>query len=224
MLDMNKLALFIHDLKRSVEPCRVGLSASFAPAHFSNFSFVQMNSPLLKSKARVSKPAPAGTITSWEVSAPFDGKTLERKYEITSPDKQKLNWRTLASESSGITNLARLQGINEGVNTVFARVTIQSDREQFKKLKFGFSDEVKVYFNDRLIYGGSDTYQSRDYRFLGTMDFFDEVYLLLKMGINELWFAVSEDFGGWGILAALDNLDGVTINKEDAIDQADSPP
>jgi hypothetical protein len=32
---------------------------------------------------------------------------------------------------------------------------------------------------------------------------FDELILPLKRGDNELWFAVSEDFGGWAVTAAL---------------------
>ena len=45
---------------------------------------------------------------------------------------------------------------------------------------------------------------SRDYRFLGTIGYFDAVYLQLKKGRNDLWIAVSENFGGWGIKAKLE--------------------
>jgi len=64
-----------------------------------------------------------------------------------------------------------VQGLGEGRDTVYARVIITSDREQMKMLRFGFSDRVKVYFNDQLIFGGNDVYGSRDYRFLGTSAF-----------------------------------------------------
>ena len=52
---------------------------------------------------------------------------------------------------------------------------------------------------------------SRDYRYLGTIGYFDEVFLPLEPGKNELWFAVGENFGGWGLEARLDGADGVTI-------------
>ena len=96
-------------------------------------------------------------------------------------------------------------------NTVFARLKINSEREQIKKVRFGFSDNVKVYFNRNLIYGGTDIYRSRDYRFLGTLGLWDELYLPLKAGNNELWFAVTENFGGWGVKALFDNQDGIKI-------------
>lgn len=53
----------------------------------------------------------------------------------------------------------------------------------------------------------------RDYRFLGTIGLFDEVYLPLKKGENELWLAVTESFGGWGIKALIEDLAGLTIKN-----------
>jgi len=79
------------------------------------------------------------------------------------------------------------------------------------KVAFGYSDPVRAYFNDRLVYSGDNGYQTRDYRYLGTIGLFDEVWLPLERGDNELWFAVSEDFGGWGIVCRLQDLDGVEI-------------
>jgi hypothetical protein len=96
-------------------------------------------------------------------------------------------------------------------NTVFARITIDSARQQIKKLKFGFSDRIKVYLNDRLLYSGNNNYRSRDYRFLGTIGYFDELYLPLEKGKNELWMAVSESFGGWGIKCRFEDMEGITL-------------
>jgi hypothetical protein len=150
---------------------------------------------------------------SWLVSSPIEGKSLEAKYQLNPADKQNLSWRKLASESTGVANLARLQGIKDGRDTVFARLIIQSEREQVKKIKFGFSDEVKAYFNDRLIYGGSDIWRSRDHRFLGTISLFDDLYLPLKKGDNELWLAITENFGGWGVKALIEDRTGITIKE-----------
>ncbi|HVX52080.1 MAG TPA: hypothetical protein VHB48_18115 [Chitinophagaceae bacterium] len=36
------------------------------------------------------------------------------------------------------------------------------------------------------------------------MGFYDAVFLNLKKGDNEVVFAISEDFGGWGVMARLD--------------------
>jgi hypothetical protein len=47
---------------------------------------------------------------------------------------------------------------------------------------------------------------SRDYRYLGTIGLFDSVTLPLKAGENEIWIAVSEAFGGWGIMDRIVDL------------------
>lgn len=212
--DLNTPALFVSELKREIKAGRVGLQVgNFAPAYYSNFSFTPMSAPPLKGKAKAAERAPVGTVMRWAVSNVIEGKSLEGKLQLTAADKQKLKWQTLACESTGIANLARLAGVDDKKNTVFARLVITSDREQVKKLRFAFSDEVKVYFNDRLLYSGSDVYQSRDYRFLGTVGLFDELYLPLKKGDNELWLAVTENFGGWGVKAVFDDMSGISIQE-----------
>jgi hypothetical protein len=76
---------------------------------------------------------------------------------------------------------------------------------------FGFSDGVTIYLNDKALYAGSDIFMSRDYRFLGTIGFFDTLFLPLKKGDNELWLVVSEVFGGWGVKAKLENMDNISL-------------
>jgi hypothetical protein len=210
--DMDVPALFISDQKREIKSGKVGISVgNFAPGYYSNFSYTPLKNPTLKGKAKETEPTPAGTITSWMISNPIEVKTLE--YQLTANDKQNLNWKKLDSESNGVTNLARLSGISKDKYTVFARLIIESEEDQIKKLRFGFSDEIKVYLNDRLIFGGNDSYRSRDYRFLGTIGYFDELYLPLKKGTNELWMAVSENFGGWGIKALFEDTKGITVKS-----------
>lgn len=212
--DMVTPALFVNEQKREIKSGKVGFSASnFASAYFSNFSFTPISNPPLKGKAKASEPTPVGTVMSWQVSSVIEGKTLEKKYRLTEADKQQLSWKKIDCESTGLANLARLHGVQDDKDTVFVRLIIQSDSEQVKKIRFGFSDAVKAYFNDRLIYGGSDLYQSRDYRFLGTMGLFDELYLPLKRGDNELWLAITENFGGWGVKAVFEDMSGIKIKE-----------
>ncbi|MBS1916720.1 MAG: hypothetical protein JST87_10625 [Bacteroidetes bacterium] len=78
----------------------------------------------------------------------------------------------------------------------------------------GFSDRCKVYLNGKLLYAGDNGFKSRDYRFYGTIGFWDAVYLDLKKGANEVMIAVSEDFGGWGVEAKIDDLKDIRISDE----------
>lgn len=213
IIDMENPALFIPELKREIQSGKVGLNAGggFAPAWYANFSYTNLENPKLKSEPKPQADVKKGTITNWMVSNTFDESWLNEKYTLTKEDLKNFRWTKLESERTGITNLARVQGIKEKQNAAFARVIINSEKDFIKKLKFGYSDNIKVYVNGNLIYGGTNFYQSRDYRYLGTIGLFDEVYLHLKKGDNEILFAVAENFGGWGILAAFDDLNEIKI-------------
>jgi hypothetical protein len=152
-----------------------------------------------------------GMIMKWQVSNVVSKGLFDNVYQLTPAIKQQLKWETHTSEPSSMINLSRYGTPSQEANTMVARVLIESNTEQVKVLNFGFSDYVTVYLNDRAIYGGADNFLSRDYRFLGTVGYFDTVYLPLRKGSNELWFVVAEDFGGWGLKAKLANMENVTL-------------
>jgi hypothetical protein len=79
-------------------------------------------------------------------------------------------------------------------------------------MRFGYSDRVRVFLNGRLVYAGNDSFATRDPNFLGTVGLFSELALPLRSGANELWFAVSETFGGWAITADLPDRTGVRVS------------
>ncbi len=215
IMDMEAPALITHDLKREITAGKIGFKAgNLAPAHFSNFRFQSLDNPELKGTPPKVEKASETTIMSWQVSNNFPEAFLDKKHKLSNQDKESLSWQTMTCEETGVANLARLHSPRDGKNTVFAKLTIRSEQEQIKKMQFGFSDRIKVYVNDRLIYGGNNTYASRDFRFLGTIGFFDDLYLPLKKGENQIWMAVSETFGGWGLLAKLENFDGIKIQEE----------
>jgi hypothetical protein len=204
--------LFMHDLKRSIKPGRVGIKANrFAAGNFANFSVTPMDNPPLKNKP-VSTPSPkSGTVMAWSVSNTFPESLLKNKLLLSDADKKMLKWSKLESEASGLANISKSVKLQRQNNTAFTRVIIESGKKEVKGLLFGFSDRVMVYLNDRLIYAGNNNYRSRDYRFLGTIGYFDRLYLPLKKGRNELWFAVSENFGGWGVKCRFDEPDGLVM-------------
>lgn len=210
--DMAEPVLRIPELKHEVTSGGVGLRAA-APTYFSGFSYQPIEAPPFERMPVAETDAPEGMIADWEVSTPFEESRLEPINTIDRERFADLAWRHLQSEATGITNLARLHAIEDGKNTVVARVLIRSEGEQMKALRFGYTDRVRVYVNGRPVYGGDNTYMSRDYRYLGTIGLFDEVYLPLQQGDNEVWFAVTEGFGGWGLMASLEDQDGIRVES-----------
>ena len=152
-----------------------------------------------------------GVITQWQVSNVVNRRLFERLSQLTSETKKKFTWTTQTSEPSGTINLSRFVKLSDTTNAVVAKLAVESSKEQLKELSFGFSDFVTVYLNDKALYSGGDNFMSRDYRFLGTIGYFDKIFLPLKKGSNELWFVVSETFGGWGVKAKFENMDGIAL-------------
>jgi hypothetical protein len=91
---------------------------------------------------------------------------------------------------------------------VYARTNIDSDRDQVKRLYIGYSDEVSVFLNGKILFRGRSAQNFRDPGFLGIVNpENDTVYLPLKKGSNELMLAVSELGGGWGFICRLAELE-----------------
>jgi len=200
------------DLKRDPQAGVIAVWASgLAPAYFANFTYEENDNVRLVGTPEPQPEAAAGSVEEWSVSDPFGEDVLADMVELSKQVKDARTWQSHWSESSGVTNLADITAIGEGANTVFARLVIDADRDVVKTVRFGYSDRVRVYHNDRLIYSGDNGFRTRDYRSLGTIGLFDAVHLELERGRNEVWFAVSESFGGWGVMAAIEDMDGISV-------------
>lgn len=150
----------------------------------------------------VSRPdPPAGTLTSWEVTDPIQAE----KGAITSLPQIKA-WRAGEVEESGLVNLNRVRrDSNTGRLTAFARTTIKAAQAQTALLELGYSDEVTVFLNGEPVYAGINGFESRHPEYMGFVKpGFENVFLKLRPGDNELVLAVTDDQRfGWGFIARL---------------------
>jgi hypothetical protein len=93
-----------------------------------------------------------------------------------------------------------------GMKVIYARTSIDCDRDQVKKLYIGYSDDASIFLNGRILYRGRSAQSFRDPGFLGIVNSEnDAVYLRLKKGSNELVLAVSEL--GWGFICRLADVE-----------------
>jgi hypothetical protein len=204
-IDSDDPVLRVNDLKRGDRDGAIGLNVSdFAGAYFANFQYARLADDFaLPDDGPAAPEAAPGMIATWQVSDAFAEASIENVAVLNDRAMSARRWTTLEAEPTGIANLARVQGIAGGRNTVFARYDISSETGGLKQLDFGYSDIARVYLNGKLLYRGDNTYMSRDYRYLGTIGLFDSVLLPLEPGHNDLTIAVTETFGGWGIMARL---------------------
>jgi hypothetical protein len=94
------------------------------------------------------------------------------------------------------------------MKVLFVRTNIDADRDQVKKLSIGYSDDVSIFLNGKILFRGRSAQNFRDPAFLGIVNREnDAVYLPLKKGSNELRLAVSELGGGWGFICRLVDLE-----------------
>jgi hypothetical protein len=209
--DMSKPLLKVRDLKRDPESGMLGFWTLLGGAWFANLNYQPMEqAPPVPQTLEIRIP-PVGTIEQWEVSSAFNAADLAPYYLLDEfPGLAPLEWQTLPVEYSGTVNLAQVSPVTQKTNTVLVKTTLYSDLNQMKRMDFGYSDDARLYVNGQVLYSGQRRFRSRDYRYLGTMGYFDAVYLPLEKGENEVVFAITGGGGGWGLKAKLENLEGIS--------------
>ncbi len=206
--DMNNPVL-LAEMKRTPVKGDIGIYNANTESYFANITVTPGN-PTIKSTPKEKEKISENTVQTWAISEPFSEKELETLTSLKGFPEKKIASRAPA-ENTGTVNIASQVKFTKETNTVIAQITIDSDKDQVKKFTFGFSDRARVFLNGDLLFFGSDGFLSRDYRFLGTIGYYDAVYLHLKKGPNTLSIAISEDFGGWGIRGRFDDLNGIKL-------------
>lgn len=152
-----------------------------------------------------------GVVTEWSLSQSFDpGPGAIQQM----PDAHSDQWVTVPSEPSGLVVIGRHRALPHGVRraAVLAKLTIRSEAEETRQFNFGYSDEVSVFLNGRLLFSGDDSYSFNFPRRDGLIGL-DQgtLYLPLKAGENELVLAVTDGFGGWGVMGQIEDREGLEV-------------
>ncbi len=219
--DMDKPALVMTDLKSGIQKGQVALYVLTGATYFSNFEVrTTPDAPW----ERHLPPMPAGTLTKWDISPSYDALARNLERPLTASESAGIEWQHVEAEPPGFVVLYRyreaphlrvtFQGDflkrldpQPGTKVLYARTTIESDRDQVKRLDLGYSDDVSVFLNGEILYRGRSAQGFRDPGFLGIVNLGnDAVYLPLKKGSNQLLLAVSELGGGWGFICRLQDV------------------
>ncbi len=216
--DMEKPALVMDDLKSGVQKGFVALHVLTGTTYFSGF---QVRETPPTPWERHLPPTPPDTLTKWSLSPSFDALARNLERPLSKSERDAMRWQDVEAEPPGFVVLYRhreaphlrvtFQGDfskrlepQPGMKVVYAKTSIDSDRDQVRRLSLGYSDDVSVFLNGKILYRGRSAQGFRDPGFLGIVNpENDAVYLPLKKGRNELMLAVSEVGGGWGFICRL---------------------
>jgi len=216
--DMDTPALVMPDLKSGVQKGQVALAVLTGATYFSNF---EIRTTADASWERHLPAMPEGTLTKWSISPAYDALQRDLERPLTDAETKTIEWQEVEAEPPGFIVLYRYREAphprvsfaqdfskrldpQPGMKMLYARTNIDSDRDQVKKLELGYSDEVSVFLNGKILYRGRSAQNFRDPAFLGIISADDDaVYLPLKRGSNELVLALSELGGGWGFVCRL---------------------
>jgi len=220
--DMEKPALVMNDLKSGVQKGQVGLYVLTGATYFSNF---QIRSTPDVPWERHLPSMPSGTLTKWSLSPSYDALQRNLEQPLSTSEMENIHWQEVEAEPPGLVVIYRYREAphlrvsfasdfskrlepQPGIKLVYARTSIDSDREQVKKLYLGYSDDVSVFLNGRILFRGRSAQNFRDPGFLGIVNpENDTVYLPLKKGSNELVLALSELGDGWGFICRVVDLE-----------------
>jgi hypothetical protein len=208
-------ALVVAALKRGVGPGAFGVvegtaSVDAPGVYFSNFRYTVRRSavaePAAAELAAAMPGAPSGTagaICRWELSpaVAVDRAPLDTLPAAARGDRR--GWVAAEAEPNGLVNIARYRAMAGPRSLVLARAVIHADRDEVRRLAFGYSDDVTVFLNGQPVFAGRNGYDARYPSASGLVTADDAVFLPLRRGTNELVLAVAEEFGGWGFLARL---------------------
>jgi hypothetical protein len=142
------------------------------------------------------------TFREWLVSEPFsapEGPVRELPAAA--------GWKRLETERSGLLVLLRhVARPKRGERaTILAKQLIEAQREESIPLHLGYSDEVTVFLNGEPLFSADDSYSFDRPRREGLIGLDQStVYLPLRAGANELVLAVTDVFGGWGLIGRLE--------------------
>jgi hypothetical protein len=216
--NMDKPALVMNDLKSGVQKGLVALAVLTGATYFSNFELRQTPAAPWE---RHSPSIPQDTLTRWRLSPSYDGLARNLERPLSPSERDAIKWQDVEAEAPGFVVINRYRKSphprvtfagdfskrlepQAGTKVVYALTNIVSERDQVKKLYIGYSDDVSVFLNGKILYRGRSAQNFRDPGFLGIVNpENDAIYLQLKKGRNELMLAVSELGGGWGFICRL---------------------
>ena len=157
-----------------------------------------------------------GLVRNWRLST-FSELPDGKEPMYTEMPGASQEWKTISTERNGLVNLSRVYGrpVPEPNRSIaWLKTTITSDGEQAKKVDIGWTRELWVFVNGKLVYADKNLFEVE-----GARKFPDarcslengSFTLPLETGDNEVAIAIANNFFGWGLMLHLADPEGVHL-------------
>lgn len=223
--DMKKPALIVPKLEGVMKSGGVSLSGNVIYANF--LIKPNVTEGLASEAGYTSSDNDSRYMRSWRVSESVDFP-FGRDIIMPLPsmygtlDNSELpdgttKWTPIKAESRALINLTRKFGSveNDGRRLAWLKTTIHSNSAQERTMHLGFSDEAWVFLNGKILYIDKNYYgtpSQKEPRGRCTIEN-ASIKLPLNEGDNEIMIGLANYFYGWGIIARLDQMNGITLKK-----------
>ena len=157
-----------------------------------------------------------GLIWNWRLST-FSTLPSGKDPVYSEMPAASQEWQLISTERRGLVNISRvfgkpLPGSNRAV--AWLKTTVTSDRKQAKQVDIGWTRELWVFVNGKLVYADKNLFEQE-----GARKFPDarcslengSFTLPLQAGDNEVAVAIANNFFGWGIMLRLADPEGVHL-------------
>lgn len=204
----NEKVLTVNNLRTDNKTGSIGLFALFNN-RFSNFKFVKKNLDLTPVKEAIEKENP-NLITKWNIT-----KAILYDENLLNPRKfSKEKYSTVSTEKTGLLPISKyiqkpssgnLEG-NKEVYTIASSI-IEIDSKQVMQFSFDYSDKIRIYLNQKLLFSGNNAFRLKGIQHEGHLNVnANTIYLNLKKGKNELHCVVIDRANGWGLIGQLKRM------------------
>jgi len=157
-----------------------------------------------------------GLVRNWRLSM-FSALPNGRDPMYSEMPGVSQEWKPIITERKGLVNLSREYGkpLPEPNRAVaWLKTTITSDTKQTKKVDIGWTRELWVFVNGKLVYADKNFFESEESRKVpdGRCSLENGSFTLpLEAGDNEVAVAIANNFFGWGLKLRLADPEGVHV-------------
>lgn len=157
-----------------------------------------------------------GLVRNWRLST-FSALPNGKDPMYNEMPAASQEWKTISTERNGLVNLSRVYGrpLPEPNRALaWVKATITSDKKQTKRVEIGWTRELWVFVNGKLVYADKNLFEVEGARKFpdGRCSLENGSFPLpLEAGDNEVAVAIANEFFGWGLMLRLADPEGVRL-------------